>query len=583
LPHRGPLGASLVALALLPLISGCSSLPSVQGISLGTASPPASQYHPEPARHEGGTLVVGDWESPTNFSPLFNEEVPAAQIDALLYGGLVQLDANLEPIADLAQRVPTLQNGDVSWNRAAGTMDVTYRLRPGLRWSDGQPLTADDVAFTWRLIVNPQVQGVLSPEGYTAISRIDIHDPQRFTLHFDRVYPKYLDLFPAILPQRRLGAIAPEQLAGDPFWTRPDVVSGPFKISEMVPDDHITLVRNDAWSQGRSGRRPHLDSIVYKLYPESGQLLDAARAGQVSLALEVPDDQLGTLADTGSTTLQRRSQLAYEQVTFNQADPNPLTGQAPPWKDDPALLQALRMAIDRPGIVKKFFHDRARLAETPIPSALTPFHDPGISLDYDLGAATRLLDADGWAVGPDGIRSKQGRRLSFHLVTALGSPLRSAIRDELIAQWRKLGAEVSATEAHPSELFSGYAQGGLLERGQFEAGLWTWSIGPDPDGVYPLEDSSQIPTDQNQGRGSNFGRFNNPDLDRNLDRGRSSLVTVERARSYAAFERAYARLGFELPLFERVLVVLASPHLHNLMLNPAPDTTLWNAADWWVD
>jgi len=527
--------------------------------------------------------VVGDWESPTNFSPLFNEEVPAAQVDALLYAGLVKLDSSLQPIADLVERVPTLQNGDVSWNRTAGTMDVSYRLRAGLRWSDGQPLTSDDVAFTWRLIVSPQVQGVLSPDGYRAISHVDIHDAQRFTLHFDRLYPKYLNLFPAILPQHRLGGIAPEKLGGDPFWARPDVVSGPFKISEMVPDDHIALVRNDAWSQGRSGRRPHLDGIVYKLYPEAGQLVDAARAGQVSLALEIPDDQLATLANTGSATVQHRSQLAYEQVTFNQADPNPVTGQPPPWKDDPALLQALRTAVDRPAMVKKLFRNQAQLAESPIPSALAAFHDPNVSLAYDLGGATRLLDGDGWAVGPDGIRSKQGRRLSFHLVMALGSALRNAIRDQLIADWRKLGAEVTATEAHPSELFSGYAEGGLLERGQFEAGLWTWSIGPDPDGVYPLEVSSQIPTDQNQGRGSNFGRFSNPDLDRNLDRGRGTLVMVERAKAYAAFERAYAHVGFELPLFERVLVVLASPHLHNLLANPAPDTTFWNAADWWVD
>ena len=526
---------------------------------------------------------MGDWESPTNFSPLFNEEVPAAQVDALLYAGLVQLDANLQPIPDLVQRVPSLENGDVTWNRSAGTMDVTYRLRQGLRWSDGQPLTADDVAFTWRLIVNPRVPGIISPDGYAAISRIDIHDQQRFTLHFDRVYPKFLSLFPAVLPQHRLFGIAPEQLAGDAFWARPDVVSGPFKISDLVPDDHVRLVRNDSWSQGRSGRRPHLDGIVYKIYPEPGQLLDAAHAGQVSLALELPDDQLATLPNSGMLTLRHRSQLAYEQVTFNQADPNPLTGHAPPWKDDPALLKALRTAIDRPGIVKKFFHDEARLAESPIPGALTPFHDPDISLAYDLDAARRLLDGDGWVAGSDGIRSKNGQRLSFHLVTALGSALRNGIGVELVAEWRKLGAEVSVTEAHPSELFSGYAEGGLLERGQFEAGLWTWSTGPDPDGVYPLQHSSQIPTDQNQGRGSNFGRFSNPDLDRNLDNGRSSLVTIERAHSYAAFERAYARLGFELPLFERVLVVLASPHLHNLEPNPAPDTTMWNAADWWVD
>jgi peptide/nickel transport system substrate-binding protein len=565
------------------MLGGCSSLPSVPGISLGSASPTGSQYQPEPARHEGGTLVLGDWESPTNFSPLFNEEVPAAQVDALLYGGLVKLDNNLQPIADLVERVPTLQNGDVNWNRAAGSMDVSYRLRAGLRWSDGQPITADDVAFTWGLIVNPRVQGVLSPDGYQSISRVDIHDAQRFTLHFDHVYAKYLNLFPAILPKHRLGGIAPEKLGGDPFWARPDVVSGPFKISEMVPDDHITLIRNDAWSQGRSGRRPHLDSIVYRLYPDSGQLVDAAHAGQVSVALEIPDDQLATLANTGSATTQVRSQLAYEQVTFNQADPNPATGRPPLWKDDPALLQALRMAVDRPAMVKKFFKGQAQLAESPLPSALRSFHDPNVSLSYDLGGAIRLLDGDGWAVGPDGIRSKKGQRLSFHLVTALGSPLRNAIRDQMIADWKKLGAEVIPTDAHPSELFSGYAEGGLLERGQFEAGLWTWSIGPDPDGVYPLEHSSQIPTDQNQGLGSNFGRFSSLDLDRNLDRGRSTLVLVERAKAYAAFERAYAHLGFELPLFERVLVVLASPHVHNLLPNPAPDTTLWNAADWWVD
>ena len=135
------------------------------------------------------------------------------------------------------------------------------------------------------------------------------------------------------------------------------------------------------------------------------------------MALELPDDQLATLGKTGALTLQRRSQLAYEQVTFNQASPNPLTGQPPPWKNDPALLQALRMAIDRPGLVKKFFRDLAQLAESPIPSALTSFHDPGVSLDYDLGAANKLLDGDGWAIGPDQIRT--GESLAAPRVRAM--------------------------------------------------------------------------------------------------------------------------------------------------------------------
>lgn len=526
---------------------------------------------------------MGDWESPTNFSPLFNEEVPAAQIDALLYDGLVRRDAGLNPVPDLVQRVPTLDNGDVTWNHTSGTMDVTYSLLPGLRWSDGQLLTSADVAFTWRMIVNPQVQGVLSPDGYAAISRIDIHDAQRFTLHFDRVYPKFLDLFPAVLPEHRLATASPQDLASNPFWSRPDVVSGPFKISDLVPDDHVTLVRNDAWSQGRPGRRPHLDSIVYKIYPESGQLIDAAKAGQVAIAVEIPDDQLGGLGSVANMAVQHQSQLAYEQVTFNQADPNPVSGQAPPWKNDPALLQGLRMAIDRTAMVKKFFNNQAVVADSPIPSVLSAFHDADVSLSYDLSTAEQQLDADGWKLGADGIRVKNGHRLSFQLVTEIGSPVRDGIRDDLVSQWRKLGADVSASDVHPSDLFSGYAEGGLLERGQFQAGLWTWSIGPDPDGVYPIEDSTEIPSDRNQGQGSNFGRFDNPQIDQNLDRGRNSLNFTERTRAYAAFERAYARLGFELPLFERVLVLLSTSHLHNVAPNPAPDTSFWNAADWWLD
>jgi ABC-type transport system substrate-binding protein len=178
---------------------------------------------------------------------------------------------------------------------------------------------------------------------------------------------------------------------------------------------------------------------------------------------------------------------------------------------------------------------------------------------------------------------KNGRRLSFSLLTAIGDPLRTAVRADLVAEWRKIGVEVIPKDVHTSEMFSGYAQGGLLEQGKFEAALWTWSTGADPDGVYPLEHSSEIPTDSNQGTGSNFGRIANSEIDRDLERGRQTLLTGERVQAYAAFERAYARLGAELPLFERVDLVLASGRLHNLQANPGPATTLWNAADWWIN
>jgi peptide/nickel transport system substrate-binding protein len=543
----------------------------------------ATGYLAEAARHESGTVTIGDWESPTNFAPLFNDELAAAQVDAALYAGLIRLDATMRWQPDLATDVPTLQNHGVAWDRAAGTMDVTYRLRPGLRWSDGQPITAQDVAYTWRMIIDPHTAGVLSTDGYILISRIDVRDPTTFTLHFDRIYPEYLGLFSAVLPSHRLQDVAPAGLAADVFWNRPDVVSGPYKISELVPDDHITLVRNEAWSAGRDGVRPHLDRIIYKVYPESGQLIDAAGAGQVDLALEVPETALKGLGALKGVLPRVRSALAYEQVTFNQADPNPLTGQSPPWAGDPVVLQALGLAVDRQAINQDLLAGQARLADSPIPSALGQFHIRGMGLAYDRPRANQLLDSDGWQRGSDGIRVKGSRRLSFSISTTVDNALRLAVQDHLISDWRAVGVEVTARDARPVDLFSGYAEQGKLARGQFEAGLWTWSIGPDPDGVYPIEHSSAIPSDRNEGKGSNFGRLQDPQIDRLLDAGRASVVEADRTQAYAAFERAYATLGAELPLYERVLTVLASPHLHNLAVNPGPNTTLWNVQDWWID
>ncbi|HSO93273.1 MAG TPA: ABC transporter substrate-binding protein, partial [Candidatus Dormibacteraeota bacterium] len=179
-------------------------------------------------------MVIGDWESPTDFSPLFNDELPAREIDSLLFSGLTRRDAQLHPIADLASEVPTLDNGGVSWDRAAAKMTVSYQLRAGLQWSDGQPLTAQDVAFTLKVIRDSPPGSALNSEGYSTIQDLKVAGPLRFTISFNRIYPQYLDLFPAILPQHRLDTGSTGSLAQNSYWAHPDVVSGPYRISELV-------------------------------------------------------------------------------------------------------------------------------------------------------------------------------------------------------------------------------------------------------------------------------------------------------------------------------------------------------------
>ncbi len=574
-----------VLLAVFLLLGACmpagGSSPSPASPRRSGAPAILSHYHPEPAGHEGGTVSVGHWESPSNLSPLHNNEVTAAIVERALFAGLVVLDDQLGALPDLAMAVPTLDNGGV---RPDGDgMQVTYRLRPGLTWSDGQPLTAADVEFTWRLIADPQSPKLRIPrDGYQRITRIDTPDATSVRLVFNSLYPPYLTLFPFVLPKHRLAGIPLASLPDDRFWTQPDVVSGPYKIERLRVDESITLVRNDAWSAGRGGQRPHLDRVQYRLFPDKGALLRAMTSGQLAAALGLSEGDVGNTG--GKFEVRAQPALEYEQVTFNQEDPNPTSNQPPLWKGDPDLLHALDLAINRPELERRVLQGGGRLAVSPLVSALPYPHARDVGpRPYDLDQANRLLDQDGWVRGGDGIRVKNGRRLAFTLTTTRGSPVRKIVEEILVEGWTALGAQVPPTELPAEVLFRPWPRNGLLSlaRGKYEVALWTWVTGADPDAIFQMEHSTQIPSEANPG-GANFGRFSDPDIDRWLLAGRSRLDPVARAQAYQAFEVAYSKYRSELPLFERMSISLQGHRLHNFLPNPSSGTAFWNIQDWWI-
>lgn len=585
-PRRPQLLALLlmaaVLLAACTPLAGASSAPrpSQRRSSLPYA---ASQYRPEPAGHEGGQVVVGHWQSPSNLSPLHNTETTAAIVDRALFAGLVVLDQQLGALPDLLTVVPTPDNGGVR-TRADGPMEVTYRLRPGLRWSDGQPLTAADVEFTWHAITDPQSPKVRVPrEGYQRIDHLDVLDATTVRATFASAYPPYLTLFPFVLPKHRLEAIPLAHLPEDRFWRQPDVVSGPYRIERMLADESITLVRNDHWSDGRNGRRPHLDRILYRLYPDKTGMIFAMQRGQLDVALGLGERDLDRVS--GNFEVVAQPLLEYEQVTFNQQDPNPVTAGPPLWKDDPPLLEALDLAINRPEVERITLQGRGRMAMSPVVSGLPYPHSSELKpRRYDLAAANRMLDEDGWVRSPDGsTRLKGDQRLAFTLTTTRESPLRKMVEDVLVQSWLSVGAQVAVRELPAEVLFRPWPEGGLLSlaRGQYEVALWTWVTGSDPDSIYQMEHSSQVPADANPA-GANFGRFADPNVDRYLAAGHSRLDPLARAQAYQAFELAYTQYRHELPLFERLSLSLRGSRLHNFQPNPSLSTVFWNLADWWV-
>lgn len=555
------------------LLSGCtlpgapSQSTSTSPMPLPTATPPA-RYTAEPAHHEGGVATVGDWVFPQALTPIYPQPASATWIEQALFDGLVGFDPSLQPYGDLAAGVPTPENGGVKLT--ATGMDVTYALRPGLHWSDSQPVTPDDVIFTWR--------AEATIEGYNLITGID-HTAGDLTIHFSSVYPGYLLLFGAVLPSHRLAAIDPRALPTDGYWQKPDVVSGPFTVADAVAGDHFTLQRNPRYADGRSGqallaRAAHLEKLVFKAYSTKSSLVAAAKAGDVDLALDLAERDVPTIAGFTDARVQLVPQLSYEQLALNRDDPLFAT--------DAALADALTVGVDRQAVLTGVLKGVAPAAQSPISPQLTWV--PGApALALDPAAAAAKLDADGWVKGADGVRARSDQRLQVTLSTTSDNPQREAEVEAIAAGWKKLGVEVRIQDYPAAQLFASYDGQGVLARGGYQAAVWAWVTPPDPDAEFGILHSSRVPGPGKAAAFQDYSRCRDATIDAALADGRSTLDRAARAKAYQRFIGAYQAARCEVPLYQRLDVAVSSKRLHSFAPNPGGQGNTWNVADWWVE
>src|SRR5215831_2231060 len=232
-----------LALSVFVALAGCSvsQLPggttSTQSQSRGLPSVTSpGPYQPRAAPRPGGTIRIGSWQFPSRFSPYFGGQAAATPIEQAVFDGLLASAPNLDTFGDLAEAVPTLENGGV--RQVGDGMDVTYQLRAGLAWSDGQPITPDDVIFTFQAITVANLAVGAGQEGYELITSVERAGSNGVVLHFRSVFPAFRNLFSAILPRHRLQGLTPDRLAADTYWSKPDVVSGAFLVQD-VARDHV--------------------------------------------------------------------------------------------------------------------------------------------------------------------------------------------------------------------------------------------------------------------------------------------------------------------------------------------------------
>jgi len=525
---------------------------------LATASAaPAAGRHPWT---EPGHLRIGVVRTIDTLDPLLTNQAAVADLAQFIFSGLVRTDENGELVPDAATVVPTQQNGGIS--RDGKT--IVYHIRPNVTFSDGVPLSANDVVFTFRQIMNPrnnvalhfpydQAQSVVAKDAHTVVVRLKAPFAP-FVVGFFLCGARG-----SILPEHLLRGKA--DLNKDPFNLHP-IGSGPYMVQSYEPNSRLEMVANPHWFAGKPG----LQRVTYRIIPSENTLLVALQTHDIDFYFAAPEQQYRQLRSFPGVTVSAKPFNQFEQLAFG-------AGRAP--FDDVRLRRAVARAIDFSALARTDYLgiDLPDWGDVfPRSWAYTPQRDPN---GYDPAAARKLLDAAGWKPGPDGIRVRDGHRLSVDIATVAGVIPRENAEVVIQQQLHAVGIDVQVHNSPANLLFATEGAGGLLASAKFDLAIYAWTKFPDPDDTDTSGPGSLPPY------GANFSRV----VDRELGRlQREAESTYDRKRRKALYAQIERRIGDVLPyhtIVWRANVDAWNDDLHGV--RPAQATSdFWNVGTWTI-
>lgn len=574
LRDRALVGILSVALIAVSIAALAPTLRSPTGVV-----EPSAPVVPGASRYVEGVLGRA-----TNASPFGARSAADRALVALLFRGLVRLGPGSSIAGDLAQR----------WDVADSGRTWTFHLRQDLFWQDGEPLTADDVAFTVGVLGDTSYTGP-GGESWRDVTATVIDD-RTVVLHLTTPLGGFLQAATQpIAPAHLLAGIPLESLPDDPFGQQP-VGSGPFRLVylnsaralleaaapiEPLPDDpegpnFNTPRPTDSLASARPTAKPltaipYLSSIEFRYYDD----VEALRKDWEARALDAasglrPADATALGAEPGAR-LVRYSGTTLLAVALNLRRAADFT--------DPAVRKALLQAIDRDSIVADVLSGLGSRADSLIPPS-SPMFDASASpaLAFDPTAARKGLTDAGWKSTEAGWIAKGGKEplvIEVLCPEELANPVAYAAAQAVVDAWRGIGLAVRLVPLPAAELL-----GDRLTRGSYQVAVLPFAIGLDPD-VYPLLAASQTRTG-----GSNVIGLQDPDLDKLLVAARSPIDATERQAAYTALQQRLSARTYMLPLaFRDELVVL-----RDTVVGPASrpvgstgdrywDVLIWRLAD----
>lgn len=532
-------------------------------------------------------VIFALYQEPQILNPFIATQTASGEVNSAIVEGLLAVDQDGNYFPVLAEEVPSEENGLVVYDEASDILTVTYNLKQGVLWSDGQAFSCDDVLFTWEAIVHPE-SGAVSTDGYSDITSVECPDENTAVVTYGKFYAPFLTRFGAIMPRHATGD--PAEMQRWPYnWNL--IGTGPFRMTEWVPGDHITLVKNENYRD--YPEKPHLDRIVVRITPSREVGMALIQTGEVDFVWDLIEAVVPDLEGVPGVTVHITPGIGTERLVVNLADPtldgtdDPLNNPHP-FLGDLRVRQAIQTAINKDEINDVLLFGAATVGTKEqnigwsgatcdiAPSVYSP--EDAMALLEEAG----FTDEDG-----DGIRecngcqfANTGDPLRLKIQTTTGNQLREQTQQLLIEYMADVGIDMYIENVPSSVLFGSWASGAFRKHGMFDIVMFTTSGDIDPhshlDGYF---NSANMPVEANEGSGFNYSRWVNGTADEALAAAGATPNIAERQDAYCTVMQEVANDLPHIYLYDRAEIHASTDRLTGYIINTWGNQT-WNVADW---
>ena len=506
----------------------------------------ASAQNPYSTPVDGDRIIFGSIGEASNLIPYLTSDSASHEVADMLYVAPLRMNKDLEPEVWAAESYSVEDEG----------RRYRFTLRKGILWEDGVELTAEDVAFTWKLVCDPATASPYADD-FLRVKDLRVIDRYTFEVLYDQFFARGIFTWmQPILPKHVLEG---QNIRQTPFARKP-VGAGPYRLKSWQPGARITLAASPTYFAGR----PHIDEVVFRIIPDMATMFLETRAGQLDFMNLTP---LQYLRQTSGPEWRKNFNKyrylgsAYVFLGFNMEQP---------FFQDARVRRAISQAIDRRDIVNVVLLGEGEPAFGPYKPGTWAYHPRLKPVACDREAARALLAEAGFRdTDGDGILDKDGKPLAFTILTNQGNEERILTATLIQSQLKKVGIAVEIRVVEWAAFIREF-----VNKGRFDAVMLGWTITSDPD-IYQVWHSSQAVEG-----GLNFTRYKNPELDRLLEEARITPDQEERKRLYwrvqevLADDQPYCFLyvPYSLPVVQKRF----------MGITPALAGIMYNFEDWWV-